>query len=75
MINLLNSIVNFVISIIHFIIHVFNAMISFIGMIPVYVNFLSTSLVVLPPFVLPFATLGISLSIITMIINHKVGDK
>lgn len=75
MIDLLNSIGNLIGSIVLFIVHIFQAIISFIGMIPTYINFLSTSIRILPPFLLPFATFSIFFSVILMIINRKFGDR
>lgn len=75
MIELLHSLVNLATSIVLFVVHIFQAIISFIGMIPTYINFLAISVGVLPAFLIPFATFSITFSVIVMIINRKFGDK
>lgn len=71
MIELLNSIVNFLISIIIFIYHSFKAILSFLISIPQYVNFISYSIGFIPDFLLPFAIFSVYLTILLMIIKKE----
>lgn len=72
MIDLLNSIVQAISSVFVFIINMFKAFIAFITSIPEYIDFITATLAVLPPYLLPFATLGISITVIAMLIRHEI---
>ena len=72
MIELLNSIVNFLISVIGFIIQTFKGLILFITSIPQYVNFITYTVGGLPDFLIPYALFGVALTIIAMLIGRKI---
>lgn len=72
MIELLNSIVSFIVSIWNLIIDVFQAFITIILSIPQYLNFINVSISVFPSFLLPYAFLGVSLTVIAMLIRRDV---
>lgn len=72
MIDLLNSIVQAIGSIFVFIVNMFKAFLSFITSIPEYIDFITATLAVLPPYLLPFATLGISITVIAMLIRQEI---
>lgn len=69
MLELLNSILQFIISIRTFIKSIFQGLITLFESIPTYINFLSNTVSVLPPFLLPFRTLSISLSVMLFVLN------
>lgn len=69
MLELLNSIVQFIISIRTLIKSVFQGLITIITSIPTYVNFISNSISVLPPFLLPYALLSMTLSVLLFVLN------
>ena len=68
MIELLNSIVNFIISIIGFILQAFKALILFFTSIPQYVNFITYTIGGLPDFLIPFAAFSVTFTIFLMIL-------
>lgn len=74
MIQFFESIFNLVATILSFIVHALQSFITFIASIPSYVNFLTTIVGSLPPFLIPFVTISITLSVLTIFINRKVGD-
>lgn len=80
MVKLLNWVVEFFGSIstflgalFKFIYSVFDGIIHFLLDIPTYIRFLSSAIAVLPGFLLPFATVGLFLPVILMLLNRKFG--
>lgn len=73
MINLLESLLNIVITLCNFIYNTISSLIALIIQIPDQVEFLTTSLATLPPFVIPFATAFISINVILFILGKKGG--
>lgn len=74
MIQFFESIFNLIATILSFIVHALQSFITFIASIPSYVNFLTTIVGSLPPFLIPFVTISITLSVLTIFINREVGD-
>lgn len=72
MIELLNSIVSFVVSIVNLIVDMFQAIITVFTSIPDYINFINVSISVFPPFLLPYALFGISITVVAMLIRREV---
>lgn len=64
------SIGNFLLTIINYLIDYFQLLISFITSIPQYINFFTVSLEAFPGFVLPFAVLGIYLTVTLFLIGR-----
>lgn len=71
MINLLRSIVDFIIAIVSFIVHTIGSLLNFITLIPEYASFLVQSLNVLPAVFIPFAIASVSIYVVLFIINRK----
>ena len=69
MLELVNSILQFIISIRKFITSTVKSLMVMIASIPQYVNFLSTAISTAPPFLLPFFAISISLSVMIFILN------
>lgn len=69
MLELLNSILQFIISIRTLIKSFFTGLITLFESIPTYINFISNTISVLPPFLLPFATRSLSLSVMLFVLN------
>lgn len=72
MIKILNSLLNIVITVINLVIDVFVAIITIFTSIPEYIDFLSSSVSVLPAFLLPYILFGIFLTVVAMLIRRQV---
>lgn len=71
MLNLLQSFIDTVTAVVNFVINMITSFIWFVTQIPTYIQMLSVMIGYLPSFVVPFATLAISLSIVLWIIGRK----
>lgn len=69
MLELLNSIVQFLVSIRGLISSIFQGLLTLFESIPTYINFLTTTVSVLPAFLLPFRTASITLSVMLFVLN------
>lgn len=72
MIELLNSIVQAIGALISFLVSSLAGIVVFITNIPQYFNFLTSTVSVIPPFLVPFAALGIFLTVISMLIRREI---
>lgn len=61
---------NFIVTIINYLIDYFQMLISFITSIPQYINFFTVSIEAFPGFVLPFAVLGVYLTVTLFLIGR-----
>lgn len=72
MIEIFNSILDFIVAIGNFLLNTILSLFSFIRSIPQYIDFLSTTIGVLPAWLLPFMVAGISLTVIAMLIRRSI---
>lgn len=68
-VELLNSIGNLLITVINFFVDTLQALISLVVSIPTYINFITVRIGGFPPFLLPFAMLGIYVTVILFLIR------
>lgn len=72
MIELLNSIVQAIGALISFIVNSLIGFFTFVSCIPDYFDFLSSTMSIIPPFLIPFVGLGIFLTLISMLIRQEI---
>lgn len=70
MIKLLQSIVDTITSVISFLIHTIQSLINLFLHIPTYVDFLVTSIGLLPTIIIPFALASVSVYVVFIILNR-----
>lgn len=71
MISLLKSILDTITTLITFLFNMITSLIALITQIPKFVTLIINSINVLPPFILPFATAFITISVVQYILNRK----
>lgn len=72
MIKIFNSILSIIVTVVDLLSDVFKAIISIFTSIPEYIDFITASIGVLPPFLLPYILFGIFLTVVAMLIRRQV---
>lgn len=70
MLNLLSQFFNSIVAIIQFFINAILSLVNLFSKIPVYVSFLTTSINVLPVFIIPFALCAIAIYIVLFVVGR-----
>lgn len=71
MLSILESLIHTITALINFFIHAIQSLINLFIKIPTYVNFLVTSINVLPIIIIPFAMAAISIYVVLFILGRK----
>ena len=71
MIDLLSSIVETIVSLVQFVINAINGLIQLLLLIPQAIAFISSSISMLPPFVIPFITAALYIGIVQYIVGRQ----
>lgn len=71
MIELLSSVVDTIIALVQFVINGINGLIQLLLLIPQAIAFLSSSISMLPPFVVPFITAALYIGIVQYIVGKQ----
>lgn len=71
MLSILESLIHTITALINFVIHAIQSLINLFIKIPTYVNFLVTSINVLPIIIIPFAMAAISIYVVLFILGRK----
>lgn len=70
MLNILSSFINTMMSIVNYMVNAVNNLINLFSHIPAYVTFLTTSVAVLPSFIIPYAICAIGICVVLFIIGR-----
>lgn len=73
MLDLLSRIGNAIAVSIQLVINIVSSLVNFVVNMPTYIQFMNTSLTVLPDIVLPFAVLSVTISVVLFLINRQGG--
>lgn len=71
MIDLLSSIVETIVSLVQFVINAINGLIQLLLLIPQALAFVTSSISMLPPFVIPFILAGLYIGIVQYIVGKQ----
>ena len=71
MIDLLTSIVETIVSLVQFVINAINGLIQLLLLIPQAIAFITSSISMLPPFVVPFIMAGLYIGIVQYIVGKQ----
>lgn len=71
MIDLLSSIVETIVSLVQFVINAINGLIQLLLLIPQAIAFITSSISMLPPFVIPFITAALYIGIVQYIVGRQ----
>lgn len=71
MIDLLTSIIETIVSLVQFVINAINGLIQLFLLIPQAISFITSSIAMLPPFVVPFIMAGLYIGIVQYIVGKQ----
>lgn len=71
MLSILESFMNTVYALINFIIHAIQSLVNLLVKLPTYVNFIITSINVLPIMIIPFAMAAVSIYVVLFILGRN----